>query len=64
MMREERKIIELDPYEQGVVIAALNDLRNDKLTEHKDTETVDEVLLKVIDAPTRKVRVREEYEER
>ena len=59
-MREERKVITLDPYEQGVLITALNDLRNDKLEERKPTDTVDDVLLKVIDAPTKKVRVRDD----
>ncbi len=59
-MREERRVITLDPYEQGVLITALNDLRNDKLEDHKPTDTVDDVLLKVIDAPTKKVRVRDD----
>lgn len=59
-MREERRVITLDPYEQGVLITALNDLRNDKLEDHKSTDMVDDVLLKVIDAPTKKVRVRDD----
>jgi hypothetical protein len=59
-MREERRVLTLDPIEQGVVITALNELRNDKLEEHRPTDTVDDVLLKVIDAPSRKVRVRDD----
>jgi hypothetical protein len=63
-MRDERTVVTLDPIEQGVVITALNDFRNDKIKEHKDTEDVDDVLLKVIDAPKRKVRVWERDEAR
>ncbi|MDR1891741.1 MAG: hypothetical protein LBQ48_01835 [Oscillospiraceae bacterium] len=58
--RKERRIAELDPIEQGVVITALNELRNEKLEEHRPTDAVDDVLLKVIDAPSRKVRVRDD----
>ena len=42
--------------EHGVVINALNDMRNDLIGEERPTDIVDEVLLKAIDAPTRKVR--------
>ena len=57
-MREERKILTLDNYDHGMVITALNDKRNLMLKEKKSTDIVDDVLLKVIDAPGKKVRVR------
>lgn len=57
-MREERKILTLDNYDHGMVITALNDKRNLMLKEKKSTDVVDDVLLKVIDAPSKKVRVR------
>lgn len=53
-MRETIKILELDKYEIGIVINALNDLRNRLLNAKEDTEPVDEVLLKAIDAPEKK----------
>ena len=59
-MREERKVLTLDRYDHGMVITALNDKRNVMLKERKDTDTVDDVLLKVIDAPSKKVRVRDD----
>lgn len=59
-MREERRVLTLDPYEQGIVINALNDMRNKKLEEQKSTDAVDDVLLKTIDAPARKIRVRDD----
>jgi hypothetical protein len=60
MMRDERRVVTLDPIQQGVVITALNKLRNEKLVEHRPTDAVDDVLLKVIDAPSRKGRGRDD----
>ena len=56
MEQGEKRILELDRYEHGVVINALNEMRNDLIEEKRPTDIVDEVLLKAIDAPTRKVR--------
>lgn len=53
-MRETIKVLELDKYEIGIIINALNDLRNRLLSSKEDTEPVDEVLLKAIDAPEKK----------
>ena len=60
MGKEERRILALDRYEHGVVVNALNEMRNDLLEEQRSTDIVDEVLLKAIDAPTKKVRGRDE----
>lgn len=60
MGKEEKRILALDQYEHGVVINALNDMRNDLIEEERSTDIVDEVLLKAIDAPTKKVRSRDE----
>ena len=56
MAKEEKRVLELDRYEHGVVINALNEMRNDLIGEERPTDIVDEVLLKAIDAPTKKVR--------
>ena len=58
MAKEEKRLLELNRYEHGVVINALNELRNDLIGEDRPTDLVDEVLLKTIDAPTKKVRSR------
>lgn len=60
MAKEEKRILALDQYEHGVVINALNEMRNDLLEEQRSTDIVDEVLLKTIDAPVKKVRSRNE----
>ena len=46
-MKEEIKVLELDKYELGILINALNEFRNKMIKEGKDTEYVDEVLLRV-----------------
>ena len=58
MAKEEKRVLALDPYEHGVVINALNEMRNDLLEEERSTDFVDDVLLKAIDAPTKKVKCR------
>ena len=62
-MKEER-VFTLDNYEYGVVVNALNELRNDLIKDDKPTDAVDELLLKTIDAPTRKQKRRSYNEAR
>jgi hypothetical protein len=52
MPDDEKRILEMDYHEHGVVLNALNDYRNDMLAEGLTTDIIDEVLLKAIDAPT------------
>lgn len=56
MEQEEKRVIALNSYEHGVVINALNELRNGLIREERPTDVVDELLLKTIDAPTRRTR--------
>lgn len=63
MERTEKRVLTLDRYEHGVVINALNEMRNDLLEEERPTDIVDEVLLKVIDAPTKREKRRDEARE-
>ena len=60
MGKEEKRVLTLDKYEHGVVVNALNEMRNDLLEEQRSTDIVDEVLLKAIDAPTKKIKCRDE----
>ena len=60
MGKEEKRVLTLDNSEHGVVVNALNEMRNDLLEEPRSTDIVDEVLLKAIDAPTKKVKCRDE----
>ena len=60
MGKEEKRILTLDEYEHGVVVNALNDMRNGLIREDRPTDFVDEVLIKAIDAPKKKVKCRDE----
>ena len=56
MAKEEKRVLELDRYEHGVVINALNEMRNDLIGEERPTHIEDEVLLKAIETKKKKVR--------
>ena len=58
MFREDKLILEIDEHEQGVVINALNDYRTVKLSEGFTTDIIDELLIKAIEAPTKKEKRR------
>lgn len=53
-MKKILKILELDKYELGIIINALNEMRNKLISEQKETDFVDEILLKTLDAPEKK----------
>ncbi|MDF9409862.1 MAG: hypothetical protein A4E52_00398 [Pelotomaculum sp. PtaB.Bin013] len=63
-MKEEERVLTLDDYEYGVVVNALNELRNDLIKEERPTDAVDELLLKAIDAPSKKQKRRNHDEAR
>ncbi|MDD4495026.1 MAG: hypothetical protein PHV32_11920 [Eubacteriales bacterium] len=49
--------IYLDDYERRIVVNCLNQMRTQLLSEDKHSDPVDEILLKVIDAPIKKIKV-------
>ncbi|MFG6319184.1 MAG: hypothetical protein K1W33_04925 [Clostridia bacterium] len=51
---EGTQVLEIDRYERGTIINALNQFRNNLIKEGIATESVDELLLKVMDAPIKK----------
>ena len=55
-MREGKRLVKLSETEQGIVIRCLNDKRTALLQEKKDTDAVDDILLKIMDAPIVKGR--------
>ena len=59
-VREEKKYIGLDVYEEGAVIKALNEMRTKELADGKTTDIENELILKIIHAPSRKARMRDE----
>ena len=63
-MAEEKKVLTLDEFELRLMVSGLMDFRNDLLKDDKPTEDINDLILKVIDAPTKKEKRRAEREER
>jgi len=63
MRTEKQRVLVLDPDEQQLMVRSLYDLRNSQIRCDGPTEDVDDLLLKVIDAPRKRFR-RQEYEAR
>ena len=57
-------VVELDDFEQRLMVSGLADFRNDLSRDDKPTEDVDDLILKVIDAPTKKEKRRTDREAR
>ena len=54
-MRKRKLQIYLTPTENSIVIQSLNNLRNAMLKENRDTGCVDDLLLKVMCAPVKRI---------
>ena len=63
-MAEEKKVLTLDEFEQRLMVSGLMDFRNDLLKDDKPTEDINDLILKVMEAPTKKEKRRAEREER
>lgn len=63
-MAEEKKVVTLDDFEQRLMVSSLMDFRNDLLRDEKPTEDINDLILKVIDAPTKKEKRRADCEAR
>ena len=50
-MRDEKRVVTLNSFEQRLMVQGLTDFRNDTLRDGKPTQDVDDLILKVIDAP-------------
>ncbi len=51
---EEKRIITINNYEYNLLLNALNEYRNQLLRDGKSTAIINEVLLRLIDAPLKK----------
>ena len=48
------QVLEIDKYERGTMINALNEFRNALIKQGISTDGVDDLLLKIIDGPMKK----------
>ena len=63
-MSGEKVVVTLDDFEQRLMVSGPADFRNDLIREDKPTEDVDDLILKVIDAPTQKEKRKADREAR
>ena len=63
-MRDEKRVVTLNSFEQRLMVQGLADFRNDALRDGKPTEDVDNLIIKVIDAPTKREKRRADREAR
>ncbi len=64
MALDEKVVVTLDDFEQRLLVSGLADFRNDLIRDEKPTEDVDDLILKVIDAPTQKEKRKADREAR
>ena len=56
-MKEKKYCIALDDFERRVVVNCMNEIRNTLIEDGKCTDTLDEVLLKIIRSKQKKLKV-------
>lgn len=57
MIKEKLYHVALDDYEHGIIIRSLNDEKTDLMEQGKSTDAVDDLLVKVGNAPQKKFKV-------
>ena len=63
-MASDKKVVTLEEHEQRLMVRGLTDFRNDAIRDGKPTEDVDDLILKIIDAPTKREKRRADREAR
>ena len=57
-MRNQKYYIAIDESERRIILNALNALRNKLLAQDRYTDAVDDVLIKAINTPVKKFKIR------
>ena len=57
-MRNQKYYKEIDESERRIILNALNALRNKLLAQDRYTDAVDDVLIKVVNAPIKKFKIK------
>jgi len=55
-MKEERYHLALDKYDKNIMLNALNTLRTEQVREERPTDPVDELIIRVSQAPAKKFK--------
>ena len=56
-MKEKRRYLYLDDFEHRLLVGCIMTARNKYLDEGKPTDDVNELILKAINAPSKKIRI-------
>ncbi len=56
-MKEERYHLALDKYDKNIMLNALNTLRSEQVREERPTDPVDDLIIRVSQAPLKKIKV-------
>ena len=57
-MKNQKYYIAIDENERKIILNALNALRNKLLAEGRYTDAVDDLLIKVVNAPVKKFKIK------
>lgn len=57
-MRNQKYYIAINEYERRIIINSLNSLRSKQIADEKYTDAIDDVLVKVVNTPIKKFKVR------
>lgn len=63
-MREDERSVYVNDYEHRLMVSGLSEFRNQLIRDGRPTEDVDDLLLKIIDAPYRYPKRRTDRDER
>lgn len=63
-MREDERSVNVNDYEHRLMVSGLSEFRNQLIRDGRPTEDVDDLLLKIIDAPYRYPKRRTDRDER
>lgn len=54
-VKEKKKLLALNKFEENVLLNALKDRHNELLAENRPTDAIDELFVKTVNAPVRKI---------
>ena len=63
-MQDEKVVVTMENYEQRIAVNGLMKFRSDLLKEDVPTEDLDDLILKIIDAPTQREKRKADREAR
>lgn len=58
---EETRVLKMDIYDYKLLINALNEFRNQKIKENIDVEIIDELLMRILQSPIEKEKIKKEH---